>query len=79
MISRAGGSGGPDPFAAPGDAQNVALNSPDNIEKERDFERIYKVLTREFQQMDTSGDGTLDKGELMDFFMKKVKEQGGEE
>ena len=75
MISRAGGQGEKDPFAAPGDAANVALNSPDNIEKERDYERIYKILKKEFEKMDTSGDGTLDKKELIDFLMKKVKEQ----
>ena len=26
-----------DPYAAPGDAHSVALNSPDNIEKERKY------------------------------------------
>ena len=71
-MSRAGGVGSQDPFAAPGDAPSVALNSPDNIEKERDYDRIYKILKKEFEKVDTSGDGTLDKGELVAFLMKKA-------
>ena len=53
---------------------NVGLSSPDNIEKERDYERIYKMLQKEFDKMDTSGDGTLDKSELIAFLIGKAKE-----
>ena len=74
MISRAG-QGEKDPFAAPGDATNVALNSPDNIEKERDFERIYKILKKEFEKIDTNRDGTLHEHELTEFLLAKMKQQ----
>ena len=75
MISRAGGYGEKDPFAAPGESTNLALNSPDNIEKEREFERMHKQLKKQFEAMDQSGDGSLSKEELVNFLFDKVKGQ----
>ena len=51
----------------------MALNSPDNIEKEREFERMHKQLKKQFEAMDTSGDGTLTKEELVNFLFNKAK------
>ena len=63
--SRAGSVYGKDPYAVPGEAYRVALNSPDNIEKERKYAALHLALKKEFMEADINKDGRLKKEELV--------------
>ena len=71
-VSRAG-TASRDPNADPGNQQNMIINSPDNIEKERKYAQLHLNLQREFSEADTNKDGRLMKTELVQFLMSKSK------
>ena len=55
----------------PGDNSNVALNSPDNIEKERRYAQLHMALKKEFEEADINRDGRVRKEDLVQFLMNK--------
>ena len=70
-ISRSGGSDGGLYQNAPNDVNRVVVNSPDYIEKERQYSKLHQALQTQFEEADLNKDGRLRKEELIHFLMKK--------
>ena len=47
------------------------VNSPDYIEKERQYSKLHAALQAQFEEADLNKDGRLRKEELIHFLMKK--------
>ena len=54
----------------------IEMNSPDLIEKERRFERMRLELKRQFEAIDTNGDGFLDKMEIVNYLINLSMQNG---
>ena len=85
-FSRAGGTSRAgsvrDPSAAAADLDNININSPDAIERERHYEQVRLDLHKQFDAIDVDRNGIVDKEELIQYMLtltanKKGLQRGG--
>ena len=48
----------------------LEMNSPELIERERYFERLYLELKKQFEQIDEDRNGYVEQGELINYLIK---------
>ena len=76
MNSRAGSVR--DPNAAAADLDNIHINSPDAIERERHYAAVEQTLQEQFNEIDTNKDGNVDMQELHQFMEKMCRDTGAQ-
>lgn len=50
----------------------LEMNSPDIIEREREFERQYLWLKRQFREIDKDGNDIIDRREMKEFISERL-------
>ena len=58
-----------DPNVVASDLDNINIHSPDAIERERHFSQVKQDLHRQFEMIDTDGNGYVDKEELIQYML----------
>ncbi len=66
-----------DPSAAAADLDNIKINSPDAIERERHYEQVRLDLIKQFDAIDADRDGYVDKEELIQYMLALTANKKG--
>ena len=66
-----------DPNQLAADVDNININSPDAIERERQFEYVRLELHKLFEQIDTDHNGQIDRDELVAYMLKLTGDRNG--
>ena len=53
----------------------LEMNSPELIERERYFERLYNELKKQFEQIDEDQNGYVEQGELINYLIQMTSAQ----